>query len=146
MKKLGIYYFAIILIVGLGQFSNLGAALFPKIKYKTPTFPQPEERFSTQLPILKSGAKPRFPDSKVILNQPNLFAPFVILNNIDLSKKNLSKAHLSFADLRNANLKGADLSNAILYGANLKGSLFDSATTLPFTKSTALDLGMVEQE
>ncbi|WP_374028942.1 pentapeptide repeat-containing protein [Bdellovibrio bacteriovorus] len=143
MKKLGLYYFSIILLVLLSQLTPWGQLLFQRPKFNHLQFPTKEQSFTPAIPILNPGVVPAFPASEIIL-QEKLFAPFVVLKGQDLSNKNLSHAHLSFADLRDTNLKGSDLSQALLYGARLEGAKFNTKTKLPFSKETARNLGMQE--
>lgn len=142
MKSAIVYYVFMFLIL-VAQGTSKGSLLFPLPKEISLNFPSTEQKFSPQFPVMSPGLRPSFPSAEIIF-QERLFAPFIVLKDQDLSHKNLARAHLSFADLRNVNLSGTDLSNSLLYGARLEGALFDHSTKLPFTKDTALALGMKE--
>ncbi|WP_374030911.1 pentapeptide repeat-containing protein [Bdellovibrio bacteriovorus] len=144
MKSLTSYYLIICVVILGGYLLPHGHELFPAPKVRTLNFPSVEQTFNPALPVLAPGTVPQFPAADIIL-QENLFAPFAVLRDQNLSEKNLSKSNLSFADLRNANLKGTNLSEALLYGSQLQGALFDSGTRLPFSSETARSLGMREE-
>lgn len=65
-------------------------------------------------------------------------------NGVDLSNRNLTKAHLIDASLANANLNGVNLTKAHLFSANLSNSIFANAiireTKLYVTEITQLQL------
>lgn len=135
---------AAFLFIALCQFSPRGKELFPLPKKNTLIFPNVDDTFSPLVPILKTGSIPKFPEANIILSQPYLYAPGVILLDADLKDINLSVANLSFSDLRHADLRNTNLSQALLYGARLEGAIFNGNTSLPFSKSTALSMGMKE--
>jgi uncharacterized protein YjbI with pentapeptide repeats len=69
-----------------------------------------------------------------------------IWRNANFSGANLSAAFFYHDILEGANFSGADMSGAILLVGSLKGSKFDLKTVLPFSRATALRLGMVALE
>ncbi|MWQ98783.1 hypothetical protein GQA09_33200, partial [Escherichia coli] len=140
MKALATYYLILIAVLAGGYFLPRGPELFPLPKNRHLVFPSQDQIFNPSFPVLASGTQPQFPASEIIL-QENLFAPFVVLRDQNLSGKNLSKSNLSFADLRGANLQNTDLSAALLYGSKLDGALYNQSTRLPFSFSTARALG-----
>lgn len=135
---------AALVCIALCQFFYWGKELFPLPKKNTLTFPNIDDTFSPLLPVLKTGSIPKFPEADIILSQPYLYAPGIVLQDADLNGVNLSVANLSFADLRHADLRNTNLSQALLYGARLDGALFNNNTLLPFSKSSALKMGMKE--
>lgn len=135
---------AAFIFIALCQFFSWGKELFPLPKRNTLIFPNVDDTFSPLVPVLKTGSIPKFPEADIILSQPYLYAPGIILSDADLNNINLSVANLSFADLRYADLRNTNLSQALLYGARLEGALFNEKTSLPFSKSSALSMGMKE--
>lgn len=63
-----------------------------------------------------------------------------------LKSADLREADISFCDFSRADLRGADLTGSWVLGAKFEGARVDSRTKLPFSISTALELGMISDE
>jgi uncharacterized protein YjbI with pentapeptide repeats len=61
----------------------------------------------------------------------------------DLTEAQIVNADLTGTDLRQSRLFGADFSGSNLKDALIQGAYFDESTLLPFSRSEALELGMV---
>ncbi|KYG62377.1 hypothetical protein AZI86_16195 [Bdellovibrio bacteriovorus] len=61
-------------------------------------------------------------------------------------KADLRETDLSFCDFSSADLRGANLKNSWVLGTTFRGARFDSKTKLPFSISTAHELGMISDE
>ena len=58
----------------------------------------------------------------------------------------LREADLSFCDFSDADLRGANLTGSWILGAQFQGAKVDSQTKLPFSISTAHELGIISDE